>query len=119
MKKLIGVLLLSLASFANAGGIDCRSGVDHKHPLCYRNVHYPHPHHNRHNYPHHGHRNHSSDWIVPAITAGAITYILTRPAQPPVIYNTVPNNVIHTQQNCTEWREYYQNGTLIRERTCW
>jgi hypothetical protein len=118
MKKLIGVLLLSLASFANAGGIDCRSGIDHKHPLCYQNVHYQHRYHG-HGHVQHNRHYHRNDWVLPAVTAGAITYILTRPVEPTVIYNTVPSNVVPIQQNCTEWREYYQNGVLIRERTCW
>lgn len=115
MKKIIGALILSFAGLANAGGIDCRSGIDHKHPLCYSNVQ-----HRHYNHQHrHGHYHRNNDWVVPAITAGAITYILTRPVQPQVIYNTVPVNVVPIEQNCTEWREYYNNGVLIRERTCW
>lgn len=116
MKKVLGVLLLSIAGFANAGGIDCRSGVDHKHPACYGYHNTQH----RHNQHHHGHRHNRHDWVAPVILGGVVTYILTRPQELTVV-NSYPQQVINTTpQNCTPWREYYQsNGTIVRERTCW
>lgn len=39
---------------------------------------------NHYHYYHHHHHGHSShDWVAPMIIGGVITYVLTRPQQPP------------------------------------
>ncbi len=64
MRKLITVLVLSLASVsASAGG--------HGH----FGSRYHHGHHS-------GHRN---DWVAPLILGGVVTYALTRPQQPVIV----------------------------------
>jgi hypothetical protein len=67
MRKLITVLVLSLASVgASAGG--------HGH----FGSRYHHGHHGHHS----GHRN---DWVAPLILGGVVTYALTRPQQPVIV----------------------------------
>lgn len=116
MKKLatgIVALLVSIPAFA--WQIDCRRGVDHKHPACFTH----------HGYGHgHRHPGHSGgwEWVVPAVIGGVIVYQATRPPvvvqQQPVI---VQPNVIPTvqQQTCSPWTETQNSeGTITRTRTC-
>ena len=67
MKKLI--LALALVVSVPAFAIDCRRGVDHKHPACYGYSYVDHRHMNHYHRPTVVYRN--NDWVGPAI-AGAI-----------------------------------------------
>jgi hypothetical protein len=71
-------------------------------------------------YHHHGfqgpHWRYQGDrwyWMVPAIVGGVVVYEATKPSQPIVIQQTVP------QETCTAWTEIQQpDGKIYRERTC-
>ncbi len=127
MKKLILVLMLSVSSIAHAGGLDCRTGVDHKHPACYTTYgqlyQVNHNHHNHHR--HHGHHgSHNNAWWVAPAVIGIIGYELGRQQNPVVLQQ---NPVVIQQQNlptvitpvCGPWIEIQNvDGTIVRQRTC-
>jgi hypothetical protein len=121
MKKLFVVIFSLLALNASASGIDCRYGVDHKHPACYSMYSNHAVNHRRHNHGHHhGHQYRGNDWVAPVIGAvvlGAVIHEATRPRviEQPVIIEQYPVQTI-----CTEWREVLlPDGRIQRERTCY
>lgn len=89
MKKVLYPVLIAatLLTTGTANALDCRSGIDHKHPACYTQVRGPsHGHHNH--YRSHN-RNHSS-WVLPAIVGGIISYGVVRSMTPPPQVYTQP-----------------------------
>ena len=64
----------------------------------------------RHNHHHHGG---SWGWVAPALIGGAIVYGATRPAPPPVVYQTQPlppapygyhyEQILDANCNCYRW----------------
>ena len=87
MKKLFLILAMSstMSAFAD---IDCRSGIDHKHPSCYNRGHNHHRYserHEKHNPPPVVYRDDSS-WIAPLIFGAVIGTMISqqnnRPAEP-------------------------------------
>lgn len=117
MKKLIAVAMLITTSTVAYAGLDCRSGVDHKHPACYGLYHIQHRHHN--NYPVIVQRN--NDWIGPAIVTvigGAVVAdVISRNRREAVIVQQP--QVVHQTQTCSAWTETQNSdGTITRSRTC-
>jgi hypothetical protein len=125
MKLIIAGFLSLFALTANAGGIDCRHGVDHKHPACFARpavVHVQHR-HGHHHYRHHApvivHRHHDN-WVAPLVGGVILGAIITdankeRVERERVIVQSVPVN----PSNCTEWKEIMTtDGKIYRERTC-
>jgi hypothetical protein len=120
MKAIIAGVLSLFAITANAGGIDCRSGVDHKHPKCLvrpnvvvQHVHHGHRHwnHHRHHAPVIVHRHHN-DWVVPLVGGVVLGAVINESLD--------RKNEQPSQPQCSEWREVMQNdGTIVRERTCY
>jgi hypothetical protein len=116
MKKLI--LALAFAVSAPAFAIDCRRGVDHKHPACYGYSYVDHRHMNHHYRPAVVYRN--NDWVGPAI-AGAIGTaiiidVMNRRQETQIV---VQPTVGQSNQICTPWTETLQSdGTITRTRTC-
>ena len=107
MKKVIfGLLAFSITCSALADW-DCRNGVDHRHPSCYR------PYYNR---PNVIVQNSPGIWdvAVPVLIGGVIGYEISKNQHPPVIeQQTIPN------PNCTLWTETQNpDGTITRTRTC-
>ena len=119
MKKLaIGIVSFLLTVPAIAGGIDCRRGVDHKHPACFTHPHTVYHNHHYHNRPVIVHRNH--DWVAPAIIGAIGTAIvidaMNRRTETQVIVQPVPT--VQTQ-SCGPWVEIQNSdGTVYRQRTC-
>lgn len=123
MKALVAGILGLFALTANAGGIDCRSGVDHKHPACFVRpnvVHIHHGHGHRHHWNHHRHapvivHRHHNDWVVPLVGGVILGAVINEAADRK---NDNPAPTPHV--TCTEWREVMQSdGTIARERTCY
>lgn len=116
MKKLaIGVVSFLLTVPAIAGGIDCRRGVDHKHPACF--VHPYATYHNHHS-PVVVYKN--NDWVTPAIIGAVGAAIIiesnNRRNEPRVVVQQLPT--VQTQ-TCTPWVEIQNSdGTVYRQRTC-
>jgi len=146
MKALVAGILGLFALTANAGGIDCRSGVDHKHPACvlkgqysqhialsiaHENahravynrpavVHVHHGHGHRHHWNHHRHApvivHRHHNDWVVPLVGGVILGAVINEAADRKNDNPAPT----PQVNCTEWREVMQSdGTIARERTCY
>jgi hypothetical protein len=119
MKAIIAGVLSLFAVTANAGGIDCRSGVDHKHPGCFvrPNVVVQHVHHGHRHWNHHRHtpvivHRHHNDWVVPLVGGVVLGAVINEAIDRK---NETPATV-----TCTEWKEVQQSdGTITRERTCY
>ena len=114
MKKIL--VALAFAVSAPAFAIDCRRGVDHKHPACYGYSYVDHRHMNYHYRPTVIYRN--NDWVAPAIGAliigAAVNEAYNRNQQTQVVIQNSTNN-----QTCTPWTETYNSdGTITRTRTC-
>lgn len=109
MKVLTGIVLSLATATAFAGPIDCRRGVDHKHPACYN-----------YNYSGHHHNGNRNNWVAPVlggIIVGAVINEASRRMDPPVIVQPVP---APPPVNCSGWREIqYSDGTIVRERICY
>ena len=122
MKALIAGILGLFAVTANAGGIDCRWGVDHKHPACYASPAIVHIHHGHRHWNHHRHapvivHRHSNDWVAPMIGGVILGAVINEAADRRRENRVSPPN---TPVTCTEWREIQQaDGTIARERTCY
>ncbi len=124
MKLIIAVILSLFTLNAYAGGIDCRSGVDHKHPACFnRHVVVQHVHHHRphwnHNHRHHIHRHHGpviihrDNWVAPLV-GGVILGAIIADANAKEKEDQVVKGKV-----CTEWKEIItEDGKIYRERTC-
>ncbi len=73
-------------------------------------------HHGPRHFHHHHKHGHSYNWVAPLIVGGVVTYALTRP-QPVIVEQPV---IVQKETVCTAWREVqHQDGTVIRERTCY
>lgn len=88
MKKLFLILAIATMSVSAFADVDCRSGIDHKHPSCYHHKHNQHRHserHGHHNPPAVVYRDDSS-WIAPLIFGAVIGTMISqqnsRPAEP-------------------------------------
>jgi putative Mn2+ efflux pump MntP len=115
MKKIL--VALALAVSAPAFAIDCRRGVDHKHPACYGYSYVDHRHMNYHR-PTVVYRN--NDWVGPAIVSAIGTAIvidvMNRRQETQIV---VQPTVGQSNQICTPWTETLQSdGTITRTRTC-
>jgi hypothetical protein len=122
MKLIVAGILGLFTLTANAGGIDCRSGVDHKHPGCYGMVQVQH---------HHGHRHfhrappvvvyRDYNWVAPVVGGVILGAVINEAARPRVVEQPVIVQPVQpTQPVCTEWREVMQSdGTIAKERTCY
>lgn len=108
--------------------IDCRRGIDHKHPICYS--HYP-GHWQRPPIVHYHHNHHSRDWAGPVIGAAIVGLAINQIAranQPQVIVQPppVPSHLIvqppapvYPQVTCSGWVEIQNpDGTIGRQRNC-
>lgn len=124
MKLIIAGILGLFALTANAGGIDCRSGVDHKHPACFsRHVVVQHVHHRSHwnHHRHHIHRHHGpviihrhhDNWVAPLVGGVIIGAIIADANAKEKEEQIVKDKV------CTEWKEIItEDGKIYKERTC-
>jgi hypothetical protein len=116
MKKLITATMFITASTLAFAGLDCRSGVDHKHPACYGL--YKSQHYHQHNHPVIIHRN--NDWVGPAIVTviggAVIADVISRNRRETVVVQ--PQPTMQTQ-TCSVWTETQNSdGTITRTRTC-
>lgn len=70
----------------------------------------------QHRHGHHQHGGHGWGWVAPALIGGAIVYGATRPAPPPVVYQTQPiqalppapygyryEQILDANCNCYRW----------------
>ena len=127
MKTILAVFLGLFALTANAGGIDCRSGVDHKHPACFVRPQIVHIQHHGHRHWHHGHRHHRhapviihrDNWVAPLVGGVILGAVIAdanardKEREERVIVQPTPGKV------CTEWKEVMtDDGKIYRERTC-
>ena len=118
MKKLILALALVVSASAYANPIDCRRGVDHKHPACYGYSYVDHRHMNHHYRPAVVYRN--NDWVGPAIAGAIGTAIIidamNRRQETQIV---VQPTVGQSNQICTPWTEtQHSDGSVTRTRTC-
>ena len=122
MKLLLIALLGLFAMSANAGGLDCRSGVDHKSAACFSKsmvVHHHHNHnrqfhrfHHRHHAPIIVHRHHDN-WVAPLV-GGVILGAVIADANAKDKEDQITKKVV-----CTEWKELVtEDGKIYKERTC-
>lgn len=133
MNKVLTGILASIAVLisvpAYAGGIDCRSGVDHKHPACYAFNHVGHRHwnhqHHHHHHRHHGGLNSTEKVIIGAIIGGVVVDAIhrNRPApEPTVVYAPPlpPQPYPAPAQTCITREVTDRYGRVIStERTCY
>ena len=95
MKKVLYSVLAAAAilTSTNANALDCRSGVDHKHPACYGMVKVG---------GYHGHHGHHGGgygrWVVPAIIGSAIIAGVASAATPPQVYQQPAYPPVYQQQ---------------------
>jgi hypothetical protein len=123
MKLIIAGFLSLFALTANAGGIDCRHGVDHKHPACFTRPAVVHVHHGHRHWNHHRHHpiivhRHHDNWVAPlvgGVILGAVIADANARDKEKVIVQSQPV----TPRNCTEWKEVMtDDGKIYRERIC-
>jgi len=103
MKKLVAVLLLTVASTS----VMAQHGGHGGHGI-------------RHGHNHHrGHYYGGNNWVAPLVIGGTIGYILNRPAPvyvEPSVY-VQPQYPIVVQPQCTRYIYQDQYGQTIREET--
>ena len=129
MKKVLTGIIASLAVLiavpAVAGGIDCRSGVDHKHPACYAYGNVGHRHWNHHNHHrHHGGLNSTERVIIGAVIGGIVVDAIhrNRTTEPGVVYSPPlpPQPYPAPAQTCITREVTDRYGRVIStERTCY
>lgn len=127
MKVIVTGILSLFAVTASAGGLDCRSGVDHKHPGCFSapNIVVQHVHHGHRHWNHHRHapviiHRHNYDWVAHVIGGVIIGAAINEISRPHVVERPVVIQPSTNAVSCTEWREIQQpDGTIARERTCY
>lgn len=126
MKAIIAGIISLFAVSASAQGIDCRAGVDHKHPFCggMVQVHHGHGHGHMHRHFHRAppvvvYRDYN--WVAPVVGGVILGAVINEAARPRVVEQPVIVQPVQpTQPVCTEWREIQQaDGTIARERTCY
>ena len=117
MKKIIATVMLITASTFAFAGLDCRSGVDHKHPACYGLYQVQHR--------HHGHPVivQQRDWVGPAIVTviggAVIADVISRNRRETVVVQQPQPQVVQQTQTCSAWTETQNpDGTITRSRTC-
>lgn len=117
MKKIIATVMLITASTIAFAGLDCRSGVDHKHPSCYGLYQVQHR--------HHGHPVivQQRDWVGPAIVTviggAVIADVISRNRRETVVVQQPQPQVVQQTQTCSAWTETQNpDGTITRSRTC-
>lgn len=116
MKKIVATAMLITASTFASAGLDCRSGVDHKHPACYGMYKVQHR--------HHGHPvivQRDNDWVGPAIVtiigSAVVADVISRNRKETVIVQQPA--VVQQTQTCSAWTETQNpDGTITRSRTC-
>lgn len=123
MKMIIAGILSLFAATANAGGIDCRSGVDHKHPACFnRPVIVQHVHH-RHHWNHHRHHApviiHRDNWVAPLVGGVILGAVIADANAKDREERVIIQQSVPAQKVCSEWKEIMtDDGKIYRERTC-
>ena len=119
---IIAGILSLFAITANAGGIDCRSGVDHKHPACFSRHIIVQPAHHWKHHRHHGHRHHGpviihrhhDNWVAPLV-GGVILGAVIAEANA----REKQEQQVERVRVCSEWKEIMtDDGKIYRERTC-
>ena len=107
MKKLLLAAITITVSNMAFADMDCRWGVDHRHPRCG---------------PRGDHRTvivYRTDWLTPLIIGGIAGAIIVNQNQQPVIVPQQPV-IVQQQTGCTEWKEIQQSdGKIYRERNCY
>ena len=99
MKKILAVLLLSLAATSAMAQ------------------------HYRWHHRHHGpHFYHNGSWVTPLIVGGVVGAVIAnnrQTSQTETIIVQQPQTVYVQQENCTAWKEVITSeGNVYRERTC-
>lgn len=123
MKLIIAGILSLFAVTANAGGIDCRSGVDHKHPACFARPAVVHVQHGHRHWNHHRHHpiivhRHHDNWVAPLV-GGVILGAVIADANAKDKEKIIIQSQTVIPRNCTEWKEVMtEDGKIYRERTC-
>lgn len=122
MKKLIGILLLTVSnSVFSYSNPECFKRDKYMHPMC-GTVQVA----NYGNRYHHYHRHHR-DWVAPVVIFGGAVIAAEIARQNEILrehdrINNIPSPrviIVERQSICTEWREVQLfDGTIYRERTC-
>jgi len=108
MKKVLLVAVTLLVSNMAFADMDCRWGIDHRHPRCG---------------PRFEPRTvivERNDWVAPLIIGGIAGAVIANQNQPqPVVVQQPQTVIVQTQTVCTAWKEIQQpDGQIYRERTC-
>ena len=107
MKKLLLVALTLLVSNMAFADMDCRWGIDHRHPRCG---------------PRFEPRTvivERNDWVAPLIIGGIAGAVIANANQQPVVVQQPQTVIVQTQTVCSAWKEIQQpDGQIYRERTC-
>ena len=111
MKKVLVVAVTLLVSNMAFADMDCRWGIDHRHPRCG---------------PRFEPRTvivERNDWVAPLIIggiAGAVIANQNQQQQQPVVVQQQPVIVQQPVVVCTAWKEIQQpDGQIYRERNCY